>query len=668
MSPVTIAESQWDDYRPFIEEVYLTNNKSVVVAIQELERQYNLTTTERRLKLKFDTWKWDKKISAIKYAAMLRIIQHVGQKVVFTVPKMGGRTLWRVDTTMVTKEIKRKTTNSEQRGQPPPQTLDLDTAYDVMREHGITYELQQTGRTRPLRAVKNTQPLPTWSMTMVMPTQSSTNRHENETHDDNYDDVDVDNFTISDHSMPNIDTIQVMPDTGVTQDSSRELNLENFPPELRLRQRYETSHRPGDLDQRRLVGVVPFTAAYLADLHCNIFPHIPEYRLPDPHIAIAHYHDGTHDVFPDTGFYPNDYSNNFELNFCSELPVSQRILREELIAQKLTEYYQFHDHDGHRKMALEFSAYYVAQVVAGYEVPDDYNHVDRNEARNKLRTMLSHNNMQLLTHCYWVSSTLMSHDKVRQVLAFLEDCIDCIEPSTSYLGCVLRPWIRLMVLEQREHYSHYAVQSPRLSPAALEQLNTTFNAVQSLEESMHCLDQHGYGETHTYLILHVYYAWKRCHLGDLIGGLHELVGCSSAAERMFGTRHLVTINCIVMVANGYEKHGDPIFANITVDFALLRLEPISKMMSSKFHQVQVHSARFLLAQGRLPEAREKLERVVQYRRKHFGVQAPATWDAAEMLFDTMDRQGFGLEAQQRRTELRACYEEEWPRHPMRHIP
>lgn len=639
------SEEEWARLKPFIAREYLENRRSVNAVRQLLRIHFGITDISiRQLKSRFQAWGWPKKIKGDDYAAMYRVSQDLGTRIVFIVPLMAGYGMKHVDGKTLAKQVNRMHGTAVKEGKPPLIIPDVDAAYEKLKQSGIRIQHEHTARA---------------DQTLYNDARSvNIDQEDNENNADDDDDEDEDDSTED----------EPMADTHIIEDSSRELNTQNFLPELRLVQCQSISSGVEDLNRPRKTAVLPFAAAYLADLHCSIFPDTPEYKLAKPSTTIVRHHEGNVRVVSDSEFVANDYTDDLGLNSNTELPVSQRAFLGKLIEQTMTEYYHRLDRNGHKRAALEFSAYYVGQVLAGNETPDDYNHPDRRGARDRLCDLLEHKNMQLLPHCYWISSVIMSYDKIQQLLAFYEDCIDCITSSRSYLGDILRPWIWFMILSHRPHYNHYAVRSPRLSPAALEQMNQSFDASQALKESINRLSEHGLAASHTCLILRLYHAWNRYDQQDPIGGLNELLACRQDAEGIFGPGHLVTINCWSMIAKAYEKSGLAGIAECDFKIALSRFRLCSEMLRARYCQLSLSTAQLLLADGQIDEARTRLEEVLLFRKRRLGVQAPPTWEAAEILFDTMHRQGYGLEAQRRRAELKAHYDEEWQRHPISYIP
>lgn len=644
------SEAEWNRYKAIIEEEYLHQNRPALEVQKHLKAMYGFDTTVRKLKLKFEAWGWDKKIPAGHYHIMARIIQDIGQHVTFIVPKMGGRQAWRVDGKKALKEWNRKRSNNEKTGKPPPPTLELDVAYRMMRDAGITVQRNRPGHSQQQQlAASGSHNQQDWQ---VSPTQPS-NVHTLPSDEDG-DDDDEDESVASD---------MLLDEPGLITDSSRELNLQNFPPHSRVTQNIDDAGTAESLEQPCPTDIIPFQAAFLADLHCNIFPQKPEYRFANPSIAIAHHSEEHPFVTLDSASNTWDFSDHFGLHSTPGPFHSQRGVSEKLIAEQLTQYYRDRDPGFHRKQVLEFSAYYIGEVLAGHETLHEYRHPHREKARNQLRVMLDRGNMELLTHCYWLVDVICSYDKPRLLLALFEDCVDCIETSQSYLAVVLQPWIRLMVLHHRDLQNDYRTESERLQPASLDHLKRAFNASQELQKSIEYLKQHGDTESPTWLILCISQAWESCR-SKRPTGHSDMVNCLEKAEAIFGPNHLVTINCMKMVSQTYENDKNLDMATINLDLALIHLKPCSRMLQLTYFKLLLRRARLFIAKGELHEALVRLEQTFEFRLQHLGPQAPLTWDVAEELFTTMERQGFAVEAQQRRADLTARFNEEWRKRPM----
>lgn len=645
-------DAEWARVKPIIEREYLDKNKSARAVQALLKEHYNFDTTVRKLKLKFEAWRWDKKTTARNYAAMSRVIEDVGSHVVFNVPKMGGRSSTRKEASKVQKEFRRKNSNLSKRGKPPNPEVPLDLAYQILHEAGITMEHQRAGPPPHLMGAGPPPPLQNWSPYSTVPASAPAPAEGDQ----------------SDEEGDVTDSEESGDEPNVIADSSRQLNLENFPPQARTVQ--HTTERRGSASSgpRRMSNALPFESAFVADLHRTIFPHTAEYRLTGPPAGVpqsqasASSSSGSSRSSLDAAFNAIDLKDLFGTAMNLRESDQRSAALEKTLAAALKEHYRHHDHDGQRRKVLEFSAYYVGQFLAN-ETLDAYMHVDRQEARSKLHSMLEHGNTQLLPHCYWLSSVVMSYDKSRQLLAFIEDCIDCIETSQSELAHLLRPWIYFIIVMYRESYEKNVSESSRLSPAAVDQLARTFNATHELDESIRHLYEKQQGDSHTCLILRVYRAWYLGHCGQANKSLQELLYCMPPAEKLFGRRHLVSINCNAMAARAYEKLENEGMAENYIQTALYLLKPCSRFLLSIYNKLLLRLARYQKSQSKLSEARDNLERVLEFRLRHFGVQAYQTWEAHYILFDIMVQQGFFIEAQQRDAELRAHYGADWESRP-----
>lgn len=630
-------DSEWARVKPIIEDEYLNKNRSAKAVQALLRDHHGFDTTVRKLKLKFELWRWDKKTNARNYAAMSRVIQHLGNQVVFVVPKMGGRSFTRKEACKVLKEARRKDTTNLKRGKPAIRTPDIDEAWHILQNAGIIVEQPQSGpmlqSSPPLSYTRGTQ-------------------HQNEQSDDD------DDSTVSDESVD---------DTDFIADSSRQLNLKNFPPHSRFGRNAQNQIFNSEIPGNQRVGsLLPFESAFLADLHRTIFPHTAEYQLQGPNVGIVQSNRLPYDVTVDSAFEAIDFVDAPGRNPGYGLSEQQRAASEKVLATALREHYQRWDQDGQRRQVLEFSAYYVGQFLTGNETLDDYNHADRQEARNKLYSMLEHGNTHLLPHCYWLSQVVISFDKSRQLLAFYEDCIDCIETSQSVMAKILQPWIRSVVLLHRDLYKEIVTKTARLSPASLDQLQADFDATSGFETSIDHLRRYSQEDSHTCLILRIYHAWYQGHRDRHTEGLSELLKCLPLAEKIFGKRHLVTINCLSMAARAYEKLNNPL-AEHYVQEALHLLTPCSRFLQATYHQLLLRLARSQISRNHLEDARCHLELVYNFRLQHFGAQAFPTWEAAKVLFDVLNRQGHGLEAKRREADLQALHDEEWKRYPVNRL-
>lgn len=629
----------WEQVKPIIHQKYLVKEETAKMCRQYLRDHHNMDVTQRKLKSMFSEWNWPKKIKESQYGAMEAIMVEFGQ-VDFWRSTKGGTDFVRIDAAKAIKENKRKKTTKAKKHQPPMAIPDLETAYAILRDGGITWEQPDTSQSRPHAA------------------GNSARRPSNRSARANFisqEPIEIPDDEDSD-STSSHESAQQSPNLVV--DSSRRLNLQNFG----LRQPPTNKYHDNCTLPSSAQPILPFQAAWLADLHANIFPQQHEYRLGCAGVSIADEDEVFRLASVDSSFVSWDFSDFFAAIDPDALN-SHLTLQEKFIAVALQEHYRKYDQAGHRREVLTLSNYWIGQLLAGIETPDDYDHPSRQRARLSLKLMLDRQNMELLPACYWVTSVIMSFDRSRLLLAFFEDCIDCMETNSSFLATLLQPWIRFMVIFHSPSYQNYEARSPRLRKDVIETMRRSFDASSELQRSIEMLRQTGCLDSATGLILCIYRAW---HIAakDPYAGIKEMSDCLERSEKSFGLTHLVTIQCASMLADGYQRlqHWNALNYYETV---LIRLRPCSRMLEPIFYRSMFRRARLLIEQGELRMAQGDLETIFEFHLRTFGAQSPLTWEAAEELFPVLERQGFVDEARRKRAEFEELYERQWKNRPIR---
>lgn len=647
-SSVSVPASAWERWKPTLREKYVINNETSPALVEYLHAQ-NFLVTERVLKGKIGEWGWTKKLTKRQYAALASILKSLGP-VEFIRPMRGGTCFERMDTKKINKQVNRKKPSTARKEDQPMPLPDFETACEILREAGITWESSgqtdeaqkaaRSGVRRPRSWQTRTKRL---SQQQVQP-------------DDNEESIDDSNFSDSGESSTSDEFMEDLPNPSDNAfESSRALNLENFGPPSH----HEQVARNMQAVPTHTQPALPYKFVWLMLLHNDLNPHKPRDQIARGPTLIVSHNDHLLLTSNDSAF------NCFEFaNVISEIDDSCMTSQEKDIAKALRDHYQTYDQSGHLKATLKFADYWIGQLLAGRIKPEDYDHDHRVAARSNLQRMLQEQNMELLATCYYIASVTMSYDRLGLLLAFFEDCIDCIETSSSYLAKILQPWIRFMVTHHRTVCSDYLPRSHRLEPAFLEQMRKIFDARSALQTSIADLERNGALNSATGLILCMYRAWQ---IGETNtdAGLYEKLECLKRAEAMFGPSHLITIQCVSMCADAHKLRRNMLDARYDYDIVVLRLQSCSRMLRPLFYRSLFQRAKLSIEQGNLAEAQQDLEVIIEFHLGTFGAQSPLTWEAAEALFLTLERRGFTGEAQQRRADLLEMYEQQWKQHPFR---
>lgn len=623
-----------------LEQRYLIQNETCAVLREYLISQ-NFNVTDRKLKAKFNDWGWVKKITRPLYTAMKSVIENTGPADFF-IPKRGGTFMDRLEYKKVYKEVNRK--------KKPLEVIDFSIAREALREAGITWQSINISNRAPRGVKKGTQIPPNQRTRGRRCPQQPVRRSDDDEARDHSD------SSVSDESIEDVTNL-VAP--NLIADNSRLLNHANFAPQSRFPQSIEEFLDTITFNSPRRNVSIPYDSAWLADVHFNFFPHKPEYAIPGGPVKVVNYHESP--------CVTQDYSDYLGISL-REKSTDHGMSGQKRIAEALTRYYRANDKHGHKSAVLQFVAYYAGFLLAGQDIMDDYDHPLRRNARGNLTMMLDRQNMELLPACYWITIIVMSYDKIEILLAFFEDLIDCIETNSSYLATVMQPWIRFMVLIYRDMFQCYKPRSYRLEPEFLDSMKLHFNASSELQNSINRLQNRNCLNTTTCLILRIYRGWNlgQGHEADHDTALIELLSCLQESRAAFGPKHLVTIQCQLLVARLYTEvnKSNLDLAENYLDYALLDLTPCSRMMETVFHRALLERARHVLKQGRLNEARRDMDVVFKFHLRVMGPRSPLTGEAAEELFALMRRQGHGSEAQQREDDLSFQRNHQWKKNPL----
>lgn len=641
------TKAEWEQVKKTLRQKYLINNETAPSALHYLETQLGWKTTLRIVKSRFTYWGWDKKLTKLQYGAMRCILQDFGD-VDFLKPLDGGTYIMRKKAQTVKKEINRQTQAQEKNTKKPPKHVPyvtLETARAVLRESRITWIF-------PFESVEDALQRIDWSGFA----EAEEDEFDEQTEDDNDNDGDVND----DDDNLSIASDEPMADKESVADRARILNLRNFQTQPQPAQTVEDIFEVLSINQSRILGALPYGSSLLADLHSIVFPHTPGYELRSHVDTPCYDHLG---LFTHPSMRTSlDSTDHFGLaeNSTIEYPDTSG---QGFVIDALRSHYQVHDQNGHQRAVMRFCFYYVSHLLAGHVVADDYDHYDRQIARSVLDGMLQWQNMDLLPACFWLVSVIWSYDRPRLLLNFFEDCIECIETSSSYLATTLKPWIRFMVIEHRETFKEYSPRSHRLQQDFLENMHKTFDVFSELQQGINHLERTGNRDCNTGLILRMGQAFDLAQV-DPVSGVRQLLECSHKSRAAFGARHLVTIRCEEMVASAYhdikQQKPDLALADTHLREALMNMEPCSRILEATYYKILFERAKFVLCKrGRLDEARYDLENAFAFRLRTLGAQSPLTWEAGVELFKLMRRQGFVTEAQESEARLRHLYDKQW---------
>lgn len=624
-----ISDAYWLKAKPMIEDLYLVQNKGAKDITTRLWQEYGVEVTARQLKTKFKNWGYDdKRIDGRAYQAMHYVMEERCEDMDFQVVRRRGCSTRVKPACEIRKEVKRQK---------------IDKTLPKWKTAAEALEFLRCRKIEPVKCYSS-----------AMLTQLSA--HQGPSQEVEFNVVDRGDA----HSITSEDT----------QSDSMEptpLNV-NFPDDSYQQQRPAFNLADSSLDtalRPRIWYQLPNPNQFTMNLHSNVLPQTIENEInntfgepkfsrsrndTEPTILLAD------ELLEDLTLSLADMTLQFDLND------SRRKPWEKFLGVELERHYRHPSREDNR-LIVEFVAYYIQQTLAGFDTLDEYDHIDRKEARTKLRQMLEAGNQQILAAINWISAVIGSHDKGEQLAAFYEDCYACVGDNNCYVARVVKPAIEfaLSTYGENQRTPENLSASPKSRDKRHQALAQNFDGEREFNQSLSLLEQHGHQDSPMHLTLRYHYAWYLLQKGDATKALSILVRCANSAERLMGCKHLVTVNCYAMAARAYSQLGDSNLARNDLGMAMSRLTHCPNPLRAYKYRLLERQALIDIEGGDHTTALYALDEVFAFRLENLGPCSGSTWGAATKIFEVLEQLGQGAEADRRRKKLEQEYEREWYR-------
>ncbi|EXJ81011.1 hypothetical protein A1O3_07299 [Capronia epimyces CBS 606.96] len=149
-----------------------------------------------------------------------------------------------------------------------------------------------------------------------------------------------------------------------------------------------------------------------------------------------------------------------------------------------------------------------------------------------------------------------------------------------------------------------------------------------------------WGEEHpNYLVNANFCAWHFIHNRDYHLAVPLLRHCLPICERVMGLTSLVTINCLVITSRAHAEIRNDVWAKNSLELAMSRIDE-QRHDLEQFRLVLLHRlAELNLKTGDFQTTEMQFWRVLQDRAEVCGLDAEATWSAAQSLRDLFLKTG-----------------------------